>query len=181
MHLKLATFLQLGKIPVLIETLSSLPSSVQAACKPYLTASGKPAVGLTANEFVAIVGRYLQQCQEKPQYIVLDLDPTHVGATKDRLNELGLEVIYLPPRSHDLSPPDSHFFGVVKNTWRKLKWDQGVHEWEEATALFRECALQTNVSKHIEDYIMRLEACIRANGRRFQNELRAIKRERSQR
>lgn len=176
-HLKCCVFLQLGQIPVLIDTLSSLDSSEEPPVGPFLTAAGKPAAGLTSSEFVSAVGRYLQQCSVRPEYIVLDRDPTHGGLVDEALKNMGLTVLRLPPRSHDLSPPDSHFFGVVKNNWRKLKWDRDVRDWDEVKALFRECATSTDVSKHIEDYRLRLQACRRAGGHRFQQELREIKRE----
>lgn len=51
----------------------------------------------------------------------VDRDTTHMQQALPRLTTIGLTVIHLPPRSHDLSPPGSHFFGVVKNSWRKLK------------------------------------------------------------
>lgn len=50
--------------------------------------------------------------------------------------------------------------------------------WDEVEDLFRECALQTDVTNHIQDSKLRLEACKRANGKRFQQELHDIKRER---
>lgn len=129
---------------------------------------------------MSAVGRYLQQCSVRPQYIVLDRDPTHGEIVDESLRQMGLTVIRLPPRSHDLSPPDSHFFGVVKNSWRNLKWDKQAHEWDEVKDIFRQCATTTDVSRHIEDYRLRLQACKRAGGQRFQRELREIKREQGQ-
>ena len=73
-HLKCCVFLQLGRTPVLIDTASSLASSEEPPAGPFFTAAGKPASGLTADEFVNVVDRYLQQCTERPQYIVLDRD-----------------------------------------------------------------------------------------------------------
>lgn len=175
-HLKAVTFLRLGDIPVLIPTVCSMDSTQRAGMRPYLTASGKNATGLTANELVHIIGEYLQQCAQRPKYIVMDRDPTHTqDGVEGRLAQMGLIVRYLPPRSHDLSPPDSHFFAVVKNKWRKKLWESGEHDWDRVKGLFMECARNTDASAHIQDYRLRLQACVLAGGQRFQQQLQHLK------
>ena len=175
-HFKAVTLLRLHEKPVLIPTVSSLDRTERAGMKPYLTASGKPASGLTADELIDIIGRYLQQCEDKPQYIVLDRDPSHTkDGVEGRLADMGLKVMYLPPRSPDLSPPDSHFFGVVKTKWRSLLMESGERDWDKIKELFVQCAQETDATGHIQDYLLRLKACERAGGQRFHKELQALK------
>jgi hypothetical protein len=155
----------------------------------YVNKKGKPSAGLTNKEMVDVMQRYVQvrmaphsgtvsqrlRQPDPPRMLLLDRDSPH--KTKELAQLLapyGIPVKLLPPRSHDLMPLDSHFFGEVKN---KLA-EESIARHLTAEERFDYCEKllkETEADAHIRDYHLKLLACCQAKGGRFDKELEALR------
>jgi DDE superfamily endonuclease len=184
---KVAVYLQKGLPPCIVPTVPRDSKGVQQSGKAYIHKhgpnKGKLMSGMGGEEAADMLDTYLEwrrtHCaadQAKRFLLILDNDPAHTSEDfKKRCKDRGIDYCFLPPRSHDLSPPDSHFFAVAKNEWRRRMYDQDHLTWPERKQLFRKCILSTKVNPHVADYDLRLKACDKAKGHRFATELAALK------
>jgi DDE superfamily endonuclease len=184
---KVAVYLQQDKLPCTVPTVARTSDGKQLTGKPYLYTTGKrkgqPMAGMGAEEACDMLDVYLQwrkqhckRTEVKRFLLILDNDPTHKSEEfKAHCAARGVDFFLLPPRSHDLSPPDSYFFAVVKNAWRRAMSDQPHLTWPQRKELFNEQILKTKVNPHVVGYSLRLEACKLAKGQRFATQLAALK------
>jgi DDE superfamily endonuclease len=159
----------------------------QLTGKPYLYTQGpkkgQPMLGMGAEEACDMLDVYLrwrkQHCKRTEAgrfLLILDNHPAHKSEEFQTFCEArGVDYMLLPPRSHDLSPPDSHFFAVVKNAWRRKMSGKHHLTWTERKDLFKKQILSTKVNPHVVDYGLRLKACEMAQGARFASQLAVLK------
>lgn len=183
---KLVVAIQIGYGTVVVPVSSSRYDGFVKS-NQYFTVERKPATGLTGAEYVDIVQNHLFGSSSRGTLpgvttrsgrtiLVHDRDPSH---TADLFRGYAathrLDVELMPPRSPDLSPLDSGFFGAVKTKWerevkaQRLGWTQGVLR-------FIELLKQQDPAPFINHIPMCLEACKRANGWHIEEQLKALKR-----
>lgn len=168
---KMALFMQLDKPNyVALVSSSDIPSM---PTEKYVDEDGKEHDGLCAEEMVEIVLGYRRWrkwngFKEDDFVLIMDNDPSHAAAHfKETMGNLKVRYKCLPPRSHDLSPPDSHLFGVAKNKWSKRVQTEFITSWDKRARLLYELLEGTNPNAHIASYREKLQCCIDANGERF--------------
>lgn len=183
----MAVYLQKDMPPCLVPTVTRASNGTQISGKRYLHRTGpkkgQPMSGMGAEEACDMLDKYLKwrmrNCrhgQAKRFLLILDNDPTHVSVEfEEHCAAQGVDICLLPPRSHDLSPPDSHFFAVAKNAWRRQMANMPHLTWPKRKDMFRKCILKTKANPHVVDYELRLQACSMAKGERFATELAALK------
>lgn len=178
---KTAVFLQLG-VANYVHTVSS--SSVPGErTQTYSKADGQAHTSLSSLELCDILkaySRFRRQHGLPPRFtLVLDNDPSHKGkAFRTYCKDKNVTLEYLPPRSHDLSPLDSHFFGVVKNNFGKQQATKRNADWRQRCEMLRTLLEKTDSKSHISSYKLRLEACAAAKGQCFEDQLHKLKRQR---
>lgn len=187
----MAVYLQKAMAPFMVPTVARDSKGNQLSGKRYKYRSGvhigEPMKGMGGEEAADMLERYLEwrakHCARghaKRFLLILDNDPAHTSEDfTERCATLGIDYCFLPPRGHDLSPPDSHFFAVVKNAWRRKMFDKDHLTWPERKELFRKCIYSTKVNPHVVDYELRLKACEMAKGHRFATELASLKSKRA--
>lgn len=177
---KATTFLQQRQTnfaqPVSSSKVPSIPVKRQ-----YLKADGTPYKSLSAVELCDILKAYIgfrrKQGLSKEWILVLDRDPTHKSKVfLEFCRQEGVKVMLLPARSHDLSPLDSHFFGVAKGRYYRDVQSRGITDWDTKAQRLQQGLKETKADPHINDYELRLQACLKAKGQRFEDELNALKR-----
>ena len=155
--------------------------------KVYLDDAGKPHKGMCGAEYRDIVASHIfsgatrgvqpgVETRSSRAVLVHDGDPTHrCKLFKDyaAAHQLGVEA--MPPRSPDLSPLDSGFFGAVRNRWeRQVKAQQ--LGWTQAVLRFIEVLRSEDPAPFINQMPARLKACKSVNGWHIEQELRRSKR-----
>ena len=152
---KVAVYLQKAMAPFMVPTVARDSKGNQLSGKRYKYRSGvhigEPMKGMGGEEAADMLERYLEwrakHCARghaKRFLLILDNDPAHTSEDfTERCATLGIDYCFLPPRGHDLSPPDSHFFAVVKNAWRRKMFDKDHLTWPERKELFRKCIYST--------------------------------------
>jgi len=178
-----AAYLQQDMAPFIASPVTRTSTGQHISGKRYFHRAGpkkgQPMTGMGAEEACDMLDRYLKwrtkHCkrgQARRFLLVLDNDPTHKSEEfKAHCAAQGVDLCLLPPRSHDLSPPDSHFFAVAKNAWRQEMSGKHHLTWPDRKKLFRKQLLNTNVNPHVVGYGQRLEACKAAGGDRFPTQL----------
>ena len=184
---KVAAYLQKDMPPCIVPTVTRTSTGKKLVGKLYLHRTGRkkgqPMTGMGAEEACDMLDKYLKwrtkQCkrgQARRFLLVLDNDPTHKSEEfQAHCAAQQVDLCLLPPRSHDLSPPDSHFFAVAKNAWRSQMSGKHQLTWPDRKKLFIKALLKTNVNPHVVDYELRLEACKMAGGDRFPSQLADLK------
>jgi hypothetical protein len=140
---------------------------------------------LSADEAISILEEYLvwrgqnihPASAARKFTLLVDRDPAHKAKVyKDFCSRQGIDLLILPPHSHDLTPLDSHFFAVAKRKHAKNKLQAGGYmPWlQRAVDLLHELQV-TDPNPHFRDYRLKLQACIDANGGRFMEELKALR------
>lgn len=179
--------MQRGMAPFMVPTVARDSQGNQLTGKRYKYKRGNnigdPMKGMGGEEAADMLEKYLEwrvkSCDRgkaKRFLLILDNDPAHVSVEfTERCEKHGISYCFLPPRGHDLSPPDSHFFAVAKNAWRRKMFDNDHLTWPERKELFRKCIYSTKVNPHVVDYELRLKACEMARGHRFATELALLK------
>lgn len=181
-----AAFVQLNRptVAVPIYSCSNVPN---AAPVQYLNdKTGKAYTDLSAKEMVATVKTFLRErsAGEAPRsarrrqavVLVLDKDRTHESKHfMEEMQKLGQRVIIQPARSYDLSPLDSHLFAVVKQKWRRQVQANPDWEWDDKATAFQDLLHSEDANAHIKDWKLRLEACIKCKGHRFEAEYKKMK------
>lgn len=174
---KAAVFLQLGK-PNYVHTVSStqVPG---LSVKKYNTAEGGKYKSLSGKELCSVVDKYAQARESNPGekwVLVMDGDRTHTSKVfAEHCKAKGYKVLILPPRSHDLSPPDSHFFAQVKNEHARVLSKDPPKSWEQKAKLLQRLLQETNADAHLKAYEQKLRACLLAEGQRFERELAGMR------
>lgn len=109
--------------------------------------------------------------RKKRSVLILDSSSVHRSEEfKQAMAQAGQEMMLLPPRSPDLDPNDSHFFGVAKNNARENLASKEEYGWEDKYTELVHQLETVAANPHIINYILKLEACIEARGRRFEKE-----------
>jgi DDE superfamily endonuclease len=177
-HAKFLVIIQMGKHPNFVRRLSC--SSIKpAGSRQYSYASGEPRTGMGQEELCDIMAEYFKSLKQLegrliaervhqgqqsgcPKILVLDREPTHrTQALTDLCHRHNVKVMLLPPRSPDLSPLDSSFFGVVKRRVREASCGLGASaKFDMLEAALRDTAAE----QYICHYPQKLMACIEAKG-----------------
>jgi hypothetical protein len=149
----------------------------------------KKTAGLRAEEMADIVRSWLAHVAKErqlagpqrqvPKMLVVDRDPSHTSNTlKPVCDAEGITLLHLPPRAHDLQPLDSHFFGLVKRQheeWcRKNRGASTQQRFDHLHDLLRRLSPDAS----IEDYDLKLDACIASGGGHFEKAFKQLKAER---
>lgn len=163
-----------------VRTGSTLPGEEKDPILHLKTTDNKVARSLTSNELIMIIQQWKSQLQSNEgrdgvqtrsscrPVLVLDRSALHTSKEfRAAMQELRQEVLFLPPRSHDLDPCDSHFFAVVKNRTKNGIAKSADQSWSSKVAELRKQMDTVQANPHIANYIKKLEACIEAEGRRF--------------
>lgn len=180
--LKVAAFIRYKQKPVIYSTYHSEEQSHAVVNEPQITCNGQLAVGFTSAEFSAMLGMYMDTCtsRRKPTVVICDGDRTHTAsATANKARQLGIELLLMPPRSHDLSPLDSFYFAEAKRRWRRRLFKAKPRpKWEAMVQWFLQELEATDSDVYIKDYQDKLKACSKAGGQRFQEQLDDIRAQR---
>jgi len=162
-----------------------VPSSLVSAkqTKRQAGKTGGPGRGMCADELVTILKTYLawRDLNKLGQNftLVMDNDPTHTSRHFLFMSsQLNVTVLFLPPRSHDLSPPDSHLFGVAKPLWLKQLEINPDANWMKCVRRLIWLMEGLPSGPHIDNYVEKLKACLQAEGKRFDVEYAIMKRAR---
>jgi hypothetical protein len=177
---KAAVFLQLGVSTNYVHTVSTSDVPALPKGRSYQKKDGKAHTSLCGRELCDIVKAYkkwrAKQRLPATFTLVLDRDPSHVSKEfREYCDKHGVKIQLLPPRSHDLSPPDSHFFGQVKNKHARWASAHSNADWDKKCLELQRLLQCTSAEPHIRDYELKLKACKKAKGQRFGNELRELR------
>jgi hypothetical protein len=149
---------------------------------------GKAPAGLTAKEMRDSVKEFLEHVASErrkpggasrplPRVLIVDRDPSHSQLLQTLCEENNIILLRLPPRSYDLSPLDTNYFGQLKNKQ---------HEWvsshrgataAEAFLHFKELLHKLSADADIQGYELRLTACKNKGGDHFEDEYERLKRQ----
>ena len=186
----IAVYLQLYRIPTFVAKLASsvVPGWV---ARVYTKKKGRNSeeeevtTNFTSQEFIAENDRFMEECERKPTFVgqpkphkpsvfVCDNAPTHsTPEVKDALRQRGMQLEYLPPRSPDLTPNDSHFNGCCKNQYFAFINPSGPRQakpsWVQAADQFVSLHETQDAHKHIVNWIMRLKLCVEVGGGAFEH------------
>jgi hypothetical protein len=147
--------------------------------KSYANQKGDAHSGLCSAEMCDMVAAYKAQRKQpasEPWVLILDGDRTHHSAEFNTWCEANnVEKIKLPPRSHDLSPPDSHLFAAAKRRFASTLRHGRFPSWAERARRLHKVLEEESPDAHIEDYKLRVLACISADGDRFERQLKELK------
>ena len=98
--------------------------------------------------------------------LIMDRHPAHRSSLfKDACKANGIELMLMPPGSPDLSPLDSHLFGVVKNAVHRDHPQE--RPWAERSKAFIRQLELADAARHIESWKHKIEKCVQANGWHF--------------
>lgn len=183
--LKLAVFCNtIGGIFVK-ETTGSTYDGYQAD-KVYKTKRGADAGSIVGDEYVDCVKAALDHYMQFPAFrrlhasAMLVHDKSNVHMSKpvmQALKDMQLRVEVQPPRSPDLMPLDYGIFGFTKN---QLERALSKHtKWSDRVQKFKQLLTSASAVATIEEFPLRLQACIDSNGEHLQNALKALKKSRS--
>jgi hypothetical protein len=177
---------QFNKPTISIPTATTMHHAGLAPPSPYLTKKGNPAKGLTVDEAKHMVDWLLRevytQHRRKPMLLIVDRHPSHKSPDFiQHCASRNVVVKLLPPRSYDLCPLDSHFFAVVKDGVRQRVCTEHIRNWPAIVDLLEEKMHSTPAANHIRNYLLKLRACLNANGHRFDHEYTVLKAELAQR
>jgi hypothetical protein len=156
-------------------------------------AKGRPVMataGLRAEEMADILISYLKHVRQErqlagpqrqvPKVLVVDRDPSHTSSVlKPICDAEGITLLHLPPRAHDLQPLDSHFFGQVKakhDTWCTNNCGAST---QQVSDYLHELLRTMSPDASIEDYELKLDACIASRGGQFEEVFKQLKAKRN--
>lgn len=178
----MAVFIKKGTQPrVYITSSSSFPGFTPAAI--FFDSNGEQHTGLCAREYRHAVRRLIldetyrdMSHGQHAAVLVHDLDPSHKGKCLASICERQhIKSFLLPPRSPDLSPLDSGFWGSVTN---KLERESRQYEYDWQTKCCRFIALikEEDPDKYIDQMPLHVKACQLAHGWHIESELERLKR-----
>lgn len=164
-----------------VRTGSNIPGDEYDPIRDMVASEGfKDASSLCAPELTSMIAQWKSQLDSaatgegvhtrsmRKPVLVVDLSSVHTSQEfKAAMQAMRQEVLFLPPRSHDLDPCDSHFFATVKSKTKQALAKSGDHTWAGKVAELRKQMAAVQAAPHIANYMLRLEACINAGGRRF--------------
>lgn len=146
--------------------------------EPYKTKGGGDAHQMTQEEYIACVKEAHDHFCQSSKFrrlgadilLVHDRGPCH---PKGPIPGVHWRPVQLPPHSPDLDPLDYGIFGTTKTKLGTLmpycpNWEKRVSEFQR---LLREAPMQHT----IEEFTMRLQACIAAKGLHLMDELKKLK------
>ena len=169
----------------IIETTGSKNKGYEAGTK-YLTKAGKDASKMVAGEYMDCVKAALNHYMQYPAFsearelamLVHDKSQVHMSKpVKKGLEDLALRVVVGPPRSPDLMPLDYGIFGFTKT---QLERNLTMHaNLGDRVQKFKELLRTASPVATIEEFPLRLQACINAKGSHLASGLKKLKRARS--
>lgn len=120
--------------------------------------SGKPKHGMCAEEVASIIQRLSTTAMKRrgvthgsKPLLIMDRHPVHQSSlVKQACLANEIDLMLMPPASPDLSPLDSHLFGVVKNALRREHPPE--RPWAERSSEFIRLLETANAAKHIESW-----------------------------
>jgi hypothetical protein len=184
-QLNLAVFCNIHGGIFIIETTGSKYDGYEAGTK-YLTQAGNDASKMVAGEYMHCVQAALNHFMQYPAFrevresamLVHDKSKVHMSKpVKKGLEDLALRVVVGPPRSPDLMPLDYGIFGFTKT---QLERNLTKHaNWGDRVQKFKELLRTASPVATIEEFPLRLQACINAKGSHLASGLKKLKRARS--
>lgn len=168
--LKLAVFINLVG-GVYIKELSGTKYLGYKARESYMTKQGKPAKGLTQQEYKTCMKSaedyYMEHSPafknlKGDKFLVHDRCGVH---PKRQIPEVTWKVVAHPPHSPDLMPLDYGIFGMAKVALDKKV--RRAQSWDEKVQIFKTILKEVEVKATIEAFRSRLLACIDSKGAHF--------------
>jgi hypothetical protein len=153
--------------------------------KVYTTMKNKQvklATAMTGEEYVDCVKAAWQHFMQKREFrslaanamLVHDKSTAHLSAcVVQGLKDLGIAAVVQPARSPDLMPLDYGVFGSAKN---RLDADLPRNvRWEDKATCFKKLLSDGSPNAVVEEFPLRLKACMISNGEHFVMALNELK------
>jgi hypothetical protein len=148
---------------------------LQAYCKkhalPMPAEDQKKPAAMNALEMQYACTAFLEHCTDKGtpvQAIVLDRATWHTAeALHQALEDLGVRVVLLPPRSHELSPLDNGFFGVVDSMWDRWRRGNASKPWQAQKEKLRSIIHSVQPEPFVKAWVENIIQCIVTEGKRW--------------
>ena len=80
---------------------------------------------------------------------------------------MGVRVVLLPPRSHELSPLDNGFFGVVDSKWDRWKKGNASKPWEAKREKLRSIITSVRPEPFVKVWVGNIIQVIMSEGKRW--------------
>jgi hypothetical protein len=154
--------------------------------KVYTKSPGSPYTNMSGAEYSDFITTFWAFFNQKPAFramrhhavLVHDRYKVHTGRDAcASLDRIGLEARPLPPRSPDLDPLDYGVFATSKTKERRERKPGAT--WEDRVSEFKRLINQSSFEHSIQQFPLRLTACIKAGGKHIDEALREVKQEAS--
>lgn len=151
--------------------------------KQYTKQTGQVYSSMGAEEYFDFLGEALSFFKSNQQFrsrkrhawLLHDRETAHNNRyVEHRLEQLGLRHELLPARSPDLQPLDYGIFGGCKRVLGSKRLE--LSDWSSQVATFKQLLKTAPFKKAIEQFPLRLRACIQARGQHFETRLSALQR-----
>lgn len=153
--------------------------------KPYSKKNRVPYDSMGAEEYCDFLTAAWNQFMRKSDFrdrveeafVVHDRDPVHRStlvqehATHLQGMQKGLQL--LPPRSPDMQPLDYGIFGTVKTQLDRLVGLRA--DWSVRATTFMRLIREASIHRTIDQFPLRLQACIQAGGKHIDHSLKEVK------
>lgn len=151
-------------IPLNTSTLDEGPQN------KFVDDEGKEHASLTAAEMVKQLEQHLLPAiprrHSRPPILMMDLDSAHYSKLTRKFCEAqGIHATYLPAHSPDLSPLDSHMFGVARNRYQREHPTPDA-SWSIRSRRFLEILRDVDSLAHITSWDKKLDGVVKARGYR---------------
>lgn len=118
-------------------------------------------------------GRHAFRAVRNNAMLVHDKGLHHVSAAvKDGLKAMGISAVVQPARSPDLMPLDYGIFGSARLELGRRGLGKGA--WEARVTAFKEILEGSMATAVIDQFPLRVRACIEMNGEQFEDKLRVL-------
>ena len=155
------------------------------ARRQYTTKKGKheqAASRITGNEYLDAVKAAWRHLNKDPAFhsvaacamLVHDKGKHHVSsAVTEGLQRLGLTTVVQPARSPDLMPLDYGIFGTARGELERQGLPRAA--WEPRVKAFKQILMGSAARATIDQFPLRVKACIDCSGQHFEDKLRMRK------
>lgn len=185
-NLHVAVFMRKGWQPVVkVLTGSDYPS--MKPLQEYAKADTTTPERLTAQEYIKLLEEALPQLTKRGEDVKVAVlhdkaTPHTAKKTKQWAAQYKagpLQLMLLPTDSPDLTPLDSHYWGVVKHKLATAQ-AQGSLDWDATCCAALKIMAETPVDPHIDDVPLRLKACVSSSGWCIDQDLKKLKQARKE-
>lgn len=167
---------------VFIKELSGTTYDGRQPTKEYLNAKGKGYSSMGAAEYMDFLKDAWAHFMRNPKFrasrhlamLMHDRFKVHQAKlVQEGLLKMRVKAELQPPRSPDLQPLDYGIFGAAKTKLGRAA--RCCRKWEERVAMFTQILLAIKPGPIIDQFPLRLEACIQANGGHIEKHLSKLK------